>query len=30
MEVSVDGNEKELTIFLEKTGAIEIKVTEKH
>ncbi|MCF6279413.1 MAG: DUF3341 domain-containing protein [Flavobacteriaceae bacterium] len=30
MEVSVNGNEKELASFLEKTGAVEIKVTEKH
>ena len=30
MEVSVNGNEKELTSFLQKTGAVEIKVTEKH
>ena len=30
MEVVVDGDEKELTSFLEKTGAIEIKITEKH
>jgi len=30
MEVSVDGNEQELTSFLKETGAIEIKVTEKH
>lgn len=30
MEVVVDGNEKELSSFLKKTGAIEIKVTEKH
>ncbi|MFT4642992.1 MAG: hypothetical protein ACI89R_000835, partial [Candidatus Azotimanducaceae bacterium] len=30
MEVSVDGNEKELTSFLKETGAVEIKVTEKH
>ena len=30
MEIPVDGNEKELTSFLKKTGAVEIKVTEKH
>ncbi|MDP3312056.1 DUF3341 domain-containing protein [Lutibacter sp.] len=30
MEVSVDGNEDELVAFLEKTGTVEIKVTEKH
>ena len=30
MEVSVHGNEKELTSFLKETGAVEIKVTEKH
>ncbi|NOR29355.1 MAG: DUF3341 domain-containing protein [Lutibacter sp.] len=30
MEVSVDGNETELVSFLEKTGTVEIKVTEKH
>jgi hypothetical protein len=30
MEVSIDGNEKELTSFLKETGAVEIKVTEKH
>lgn len=30
MEVGVDGNEEELTAFFEKTGAVEIKVTEKH
>ncbi len=30
MEVAVEGNEKELTSFLKKTGAVEIKVTEKH
>jgi len=30
MEVSVDGNEAELVSFLEKTGTVEIKVTEKH
>ena len=29
MEVSVDENEKELISFLEKTGTVEIKVTEK-
>ena len=29
MEVSVDGNETELVSFLEKTGTVEIKVTEK-
>lgn len=30
MEVIVDGNEDELITFLEKTGTVEIKVTEKH
>jgi hypothetical protein len=30
MEVAVSGNEKELVSFLEKTGTVEIKVTEKH
>ena len=30
MEVAVKGNEDELVSFLEKTGTIEIKVTEKH
>ncbi|MDT8417714.1 MAG: DUF3341 domain-containing protein [Lutibacter sp.] len=30
MEVIVDGNESELIAFLEKTGTVEIKVTEKH
>lgn len=30
MEVIVDGNEAELVAFLEKTGTVEIKVTEKH
>jgi len=30
MEVSVEGNETELVSFLEKTGTVEIKVTEKH
>ncbi len=30
MEIPVDGNEKELTLFLKETGAVEIKVTEKH
>ena len=30
MEVTVDGNEEELISFLEKTGTVEIKVTEKH
>ena len=30
MEVAVDGNEEELTSFLEKTGAIEITINEKH
>jgi len=30
MEVAVDGNEAELVSFLEKTGTVEIKVTEKH
>ena len=29
MEVAVDGNEKELVSFLENTGTVEIKVTEK-
>jgi hypothetical protein len=30
MEVIVEGNEEELIAFLEKTGTVEIKVTEKH
>ena len=30
MEVAVDGNEDELVSFLESTGTVEIKVTEKH
>jgi hypothetical protein len=30
MEVTVDGNEAALVSFLEKTGTVEIKVTEKH
>ncbi|WP_372744737.1 DUF3341 domain-containing protein [Lutibacter sp.] len=30
MEVYVDGNENELVSFLENTGTVEIKVTEKH
>ena len=30
MEVTVDGNEKEITSLLEKTGAIEITLNEKH
>jgi len=30
MEVAVDGDEAELVSFLEKTGTVEIKVTEKH
>jgi len=30
MEVTVDGNEKDLISFLENTGTVEIKVTEKH
>jgi hypothetical protein len=30
MEVIVDGNEDELIAFLEKTGTVEIKVTEKN
>ncbi|MDO9276224.1 MAG: DUF3341 domain-containing protein [Lutibacter sp.] len=30
MEVIIDGNEAELVAFLEKTGTVEIKVTEKH
>jgi hypothetical protein len=30
MEVAVEGNEAELVSFLEKTGTVEIKVTEKH
>ncbi len=29
MEVTVDGNEQELITFLENTGTVEIKVTEK-
>ena len=30
MEVTVNGNEQELIAFLENTGTVEIKVTEKH
>lgn len=30
MEVALDGDEDELVSFLEKTGTVEIKVTEKH
>lgn len=30
MEVTIDGNEQELIAFLENTGTVEIKVTEKH
>ncbi|MDV7186923.1 DUF3341 domain-containing protein [Lutibacter sp. TH_r2] len=30
MEVAVEGNENELVSFLENTGTVEIKVTEKH
>lgn len=30
IEVAVDGNEKELISFMEKTGTVEIKITEKH
>ena len=30
MEVAVDGNEKEITSLLERTGAIEITLNEKH
>jgi len=30
MEVTVEGDEQELVSFLEKTGTVEIKVTEKH
>lgn len=30
MEVALHGNEEELTSFLKETGAIEIKVTDKH
>jgi len=30
MEVAIDGNEKEITSLLEKTGAIEITLNEKH
>ena len=30
IEVAVDGDEKKLVSFLEKTGTVEIKVTEKH
>jgi hypothetical protein len=30
MEVAVEGDEKELSSFLERTGAVEIKITEKH
>ena len=29
MEVAVEGNEKELVSFLEKTGTVELKITEK-
>lgn len=30
IEVAVDGNEKELISFMEKTGTVEIKIAEKH
>jgi hypothetical protein len=30
MEVAVNDNEKELTTFLKKTGAVEVKVIEKN
>ena len=30
IEVAVDGNENELVSFMEKTGTVEIKITEKH
>lgn len=30
MEIPVTGDEKEMTAFLESTGAVEIKITEKH
>ena len=30
MEVALEGDEKKLTSFLENTGAVEIKITEKH
>ncbi|MGB5384427.1 MAG: DUF3341 domain-containing protein, partial [Lutimonas sp.] len=30
MEVALHGNEDELTSFLKETGAIEIKVADKH
>ena len=30
MEVTVNGDEKELLAFIEKTGTVEIKITEKH
>lgn len=30
MEVSASGNEDELTAFLQETGAVEVKVSEKH
>ncbi|MCK5815910.1 MAG: DUF3341 domain-containing protein [Flavobacteriaceae bacterium] len=30
MEVILEGDEKEMTSFFEKTGAIEIKITDKH
>ena len=30
MEVAVSGNEEELSAFLKDTGAVEVKVSEKH
>jgi hypothetical protein len=30
MEVAVNNNEKELVSFFEKTGAVEVKVIDKH
>ncbi|MBC9797542.1 DUF3341 domain-containing protein [Sinomicrobium weinanense] len=30
MEVSLSGNEEELTSFLQETGAVEVKISEKH
>jgi hypothetical protein len=30
MEIAVNNNEEELTSFLQKTGAVEVKVIEKH
>ncbi|MGS2762365.1 DUF3341 domain-containing protein [Sinomicrobium sp. M5D2P9] len=30
MEVAISGNEDELSVFLQETGAVEVKVSEKH